>query len=323
MENLILIDWCSFTIRLYDEQNDFRYSLTDVVDLLGLSDYIERFEHLNGFYGYKDRFYFGGINLHCNNENSNTIWVEMSGSGCRTFETYGTNDFTYLFHFFYVNKHIVNINRIDIAYDDFNNVLEKDTIIHQITTGFYISRFKSIYSEISYTSDDWTLYFGSKKSDVMFRIYDKSAEREVKDKIPHWIRFEIQMRDDRASEFINKIIDNDLNIGLIFKGVCHNYVRFCKETKDSNKQRWKLAKWYEDFLDNADKIKIWTKCDIDYNFQRLQNFVQVNCGNAIDAYIKIKGLDGLDKAIKARPTLPNPKYIRLVNEMLGSDDTNA
>lgn len=322
-ENLILIDWCSFTLRLYDEQNDFRYDLTDVIQLLGLSEYTERFEHLKGFYGYKERFYFGGINIHCTNESSNTVWVEMSGKGCRMFETCSTTDFTYLFNFFNINKHIVNVTRIDIAYDDFNHVLDKDTLVYHASKGFYISRFKSIYSEISYTADDWTLYFGSKKSECMFRIYDKSAERGVKDKIPHWLRFEIQLRDDRATEFVNQVIDNDLNIGKIFKGVCHNYIRFCKETKDSNKQRWKTAQWYSDFLDNVDKISLWTKCDIDYNFERLQNYIQINCGNAIDAYIKIKGIDGLEKAVNARPTKPSEKYLRLVNEFNSKEDINV
>ncbi|MCD8328484.1 MAG: hypothetical protein LUC25_05225 [Ruminococcus sp.] len=52
------------------------------------------------------------------------------------------------------------------------------------------------------------------------------------------------------------------------------------------------------------------------NFDKQQLlFVQVNCGNAIDAYIKIAGLEGLDSAIKSRPTKPNPKYIRLVNDL--------
>lgn len=320
MENLILIDWCSFTLRLYDEVNDFRYDLTDVCQILGLTEYMEQFEHLKGFYGYKERFYFGGINIHYDNENSNTVWVEMSGKGCRTFETYSTSDFTYLFNFFNVNKHIINVTRIDVAYDDFNHVLDKNTLVFHVSKGFYISRFKSIYSEISYTADDWTLYFGSKKSDCMFRIYDKSAERDVKDKIPHWLRFEIQLRDDRAVEFINQVVNNDLNIGRIFKGVCHNYIRFCKETKDSNKQRWKTAEWYSDFLENVDKISIWTKCDLDYNFERLHNYIQVNCGNAIDAYIKIKGIDGLEKTINARPTKPSEKYIRLVNDLTRKDN---
>lgn len=315
MDNLILIDWCSFTIRLYDDQNDFVYNLVDVCRVLGLEDYIDNFEQLKGFYGYKKRLYFGGINIHFDSDISSTIWVEMSGKGCRTFETFSTTDFTYLFNFFYVNSHIINVTRIDIAYDDFNYMLYKDTLIYHVSNGYYISRFKSIYSEISYTGDDWTLYFGSKKSECMFRIYDKAAERDVKDKIPHWIRFEIQLRDDRAKEFILQVIDNDLNIGKIFKGVCHNYIRFCKDSKDSNKQRWKTADWYLDFLENVDKISLWTKSDIDYNFESLQNYIQINCGNAIDAFIKIKGLDGLDKAVKSRPTKLNPKYTRLVNEM--------
>lgn len=315
-ENIILVDWLSFTIKCFDIETDTAYSLGDVVELLGLSDFSERFEELSGFYGYRKRLYLGGINIHYDNPNSSTILVEISGSGCRTFETYSQTDFSFIFQFLYCNTNIVNVTRIDIAYDDFNKLLIKDNFIESITTKFYITRFKSIYSEISYTADDWTLYFGSKKSDVMFRIYDKSAERDVKDKIPHWIRWEIQLRDDLAIEFLKKVIENDYNIGMIFKGVCHNYIRFCKPTKDTNKQRWKIIEWYADFLDSAEKIKIWTKCDVDYNFQRLHNFVQINCGNAIDAYIKIKGLDGLEKAVKSRPTKPNPKYMRLVNETI-------
>lgn len=314
MENLILIDWLSFSIRRIDQQNETYYTLIDILELLGLSDFENLFESCNGFYGYKERIYYGGISIHTNNPNTDTYLIEMSGKGCRTFETYSKSDFTSLFLFLYHFKHICNVTRLDIAYDDFGGLLQKDVILKHITSRFYITKFKSIYSEISYTADDWTLYFGSKKSDVMFRLYDKAAERDCKDKIPHWLRWEIQLRDDFAREFLNKIIAEDLNIGAIFKGVLYNYLRFCKETKDTNKQRWKLAKWYADFLGSVAKIKLWTPCDVDYNFQRLQDYIQINCGNAIDAFIKIKGIDYLQKVITARPTKANPKYLRLINE---------
>lgn len=314
LENRILIDWLSFTLKTYDIETGLAYDLTDVLELLGMTEYSNRFEEIQGFYGYHKRLYFEGISIHYLSDTSSTILIEMSGSGCRAFETFSNTDFSFLFSFLYKND-FANVTRLDIAYDDFNGVLQKQNFIDCVSSKRYITRFKSISSEISYTSDDWTLYFGSKKSDIMFRIYDKSAERDVKDKIPHWIRLEIQLRDKLATEFLCKVIENDYNIGHIFKGVFHNYIRFCKPTKDKTKQRWKMEDWYIAFLDSAEKISIWTKCDIDYNFQRLHNFVQVNCGNAIDAYIKIAGLEGLDNAIKSRPTKPNPKYLRLVKDL--------
>ncbi len=79
-ENKFLVDWFSFTTKIYDIRHLFNF--------LGLDEIAGAFEPIFGVGFYKKRLYFGGINIHyasSNPSNVGTIWVEMSGQGCRTF----------------------------------------------------------------------------------------------------------------------------------------------------------------------------------------------------------------------------------------------
>ena len=79
-ENLILYDWLSFTCKKRDPYY--------FVDLLGLSKV--PWELTKGARGYKDRLYFNCISIHFNGRDDMGIWCEMSGQGCRAFESLTT-----------------------------------------------------------------------------------------------------------------------------------------------------------------------------------------------------------------------------------------
>ena len=79
-ENIVLYDWLSFTSKVHTPE--------DLISALGLSQC--PWQEIKGAHGYRDRKYFSCISIHYNGREDMGVWVEMSGQGCRTFETVQT-----------------------------------------------------------------------------------------------------------------------------------------------------------------------------------------------------------------------------------------
>ena len=236
------------------------------------------------------------------------IWCEMSGQGCRTFETLTTLQNGWEDLFASIREQHFNVTRLDVAYDDHSGMLDIDEIIQDTRNKEYVS--KSDYWEIIESSKGQSLQFGSPQSDTLIRIYDKARERSCAEG-EHWIRCELQLRRDRAIAFM----ELELPIGKGFCGVVINYLRFVEpDPLDSNRWRWPIKRYWGEFLAYADAVQIYRAPGMEYNFDRCERYVIRQAGNAIDAYIQIRGIHGFLDELKKRPTQRNPKYDRLVEE---------
>ncbi len=297
-ENIILFDWISFSSQIIDAQG--------MIEMLGLSQY--NWELINGINGYQDRLYLNSINIHFNHRKKESVWLEMSGQGCRFFEEYGNGDYISLFEYIKNNPDDVAVNRIDIAYDDHLQYIKIDDIVRDTLNQNYIS--KSNEWEVRKSSKGTTVYIGSPKSETLIRIYDKASERGYKDDTV-WTRIEIQLRKDRAKEYIKKI-DTD-SPGDLFLGVLVNYLRYVKPDKtDTNKSRWEMRPYWKKVIGDIGKKSIYTKPGTEYNLYQLEDYIYKKAGNAAEALIEIKGIDKFVEELKKTPRLPNKKYQRLV-----------
>lgn len=298
--SIILYDWFSMTSKIDSPQS--------MISLLGLEDL--QFVECHGFYGYKDRIYYDGISIHYNGRNDDMgILLEMSGQGCRTFETFSTHkSWEKLFDISMQKDY--NPTRLDIAYDDKcalddKPILDIKKIAREVKAQRYLSKMRSW--EVIYSNKGTSVNIGSKKSDTYIRIYDKAMERGGLDE--HWVRFELQLRRDRVKAFII----NQSPIGIKFKGVLLNYIRFVVPNKnDENKSRWKTQKWYQDFIGDVEKISIYTKKDIDYNLNHIECYIMRQAGNSIYTYIACMGLEYFQTKLKKRPTQLNKKQEALI-----------
>ena len=79
-DNAILFDWFSFTSKID--------SVSSIISMLGLYDL--PFLDGKGAHGFKYRKYFEGISIHYERDDG-LVWLEMSGGGCRAFDTYSKN----------------------------------------------------------------------------------------------------------------------------------------------------------------------------------------------------------------------------------------
>lgn len=297
--NKVIYDWLSITSKIHTAQQ--------MIEEIGMSEL--PWELTKGAHGYQDRLYYDHISVHYNGRPDMPVWLEMSGQGCRAFETYGHGDYERLFQIVDYNSSEMNITRLDVAFDDFTGILDMNRICSDTLNQEYVS--KANYWEVVQSAKGQTVVIGSPTSEVLIRIYDKARERGREDEIPHWVRVEIQMRNDRCKKFIQL----PLGIGNKFCGVMMNYLRYViPDEEDSNKWRWNLKDYWETLLGNASALSIYEKPGVEYNLLRCDNYVFNTAGNAIDAEIKIRGIDDFMKMLRSRQTRNNPKYDRLVTE---------
>lgn len=292
--NIIIYDWLSVTSKAHNPH--------DLISALGLSHV--HWTSTKGARGYQDRLFFSGISVHFHGRADMGVWIEMSGQGCRTFESLSSTGWENLFEFIHENGLIVT--RLDVAYDDHTGLLDIKKIMRDTEKGLFVS--KSDFWEIITSSKGTTIQIGSPTSKVLIRIYDKAAEQGIPDE--HWVRCEMQLRDDRALAFL----ELGMPLGRAFAGVLLNYLRFVSPGNDSNKWRWPMRSYWKRLVHDAEKISIYRAPGLEYSEERCRNFVVNQAGNAIAACIEMYGSDEFLDMIEKRTVSPNPKYDIIVQD---------
>lgn len=198
-------------------------------------------------YGYGKWYFYSGIRLAWGN--CDTIMIDMTGEGCRLFETL-VPDLDWLTFIKKVTKmQVHNFSRLDVACDtQGKGGLRMRDILRFTLDGHYVSRWK-LPPRIVQGREE-TVDFGSPKSRTMLRIYNKSLERECKltddISIPeNWVRCELQLRNDAVDSFIREWMKSG-DISACYFGIMANQLRFVKERKE-NASRSEIVKWWRDF----------------------------------------------------------------------------
>lgn len=297
-ENLILFDWLTFTSHCDSPET--------VMQLLGLKD-VPWQKMDKGRNGYRQRYFFENISILYDGAENMGICVDMSGTGCRAFESYSKINWNELMQILYFSSGDYNVTRLDMAFDDHTGILDIDELRDDTDDHLYVSRTRTW--KVEYGSAGTTIYHGSPKSNMYIRIYDKAAERDLQD--CHWIRVEMQMRDEIAIGFINGLMIHP--VGDQFRGVLHNYLRYVVDPgTDENMSRWPMADYWQDLIEGVGQIRVWSAPGIDYNEFHLSNYVINQAGNALDCYLRIFGMEDLIRELGQRSVKMSPKYLRLL-----------
>ena len=297
-ENLILFDWLTFT-----SQCDSPESL---MQTLGLQD-VPWQKMDKGRNGYRQRYFFENISILYDGAENMGVCLDMSGTGCRAFETYSKISWNELMQIIYFGGEDYHVTRLDMAFDDHTGILDIDELRDDTDDHLYVSRSRTW--KVEYGSAGTTIYHGSPKSNMYIRIYDKAAERDLQD--VHWIRVEMQMRDEIAQGFIAGLMANP--VGIHFRGVLHNYLRYVRNPgTDENMSRWPMAPYWAELIEGIAQIRVWSAPGVDYNEWNLSNYIINQAGNALDCYLKIFGVEDLIKELGRRSIKMSPKYNRLL-----------
>lgn len=309
-ENRLIYDWLSLSTRIHKPD--------EIISLLGMESC--PWEILTSGNGYTHRYYFNGISVSFVDGDMSHVGgfylLDMSGQGCRTFETYGSGDFESLFklvqreHGKEKIDQDVRLTRLDVAFDDMTGIFDIDVICDKTRLAEFVSRIQRY--EAIYGSKGNSVNFGSKGSNVFIRIYDKARERGYTDG-RHWVRCELQLRKENACGFVNKLPENSLS--TLYCGVLKNYLSFREvNEEDSNKRRWEESPWWTAFLNNARAISVAEKPGVIYNLSACEKYVLTQPVGSIKTLIKIYGSDSFIEMIENAPTPKNPKYRRLIAE---------
>lgn len=296
-ENVFLIDWLTFVAH--------GFTVDELKVLMGFSGDVPWEDDVKFLNGYPLQTFWNGVRFSYGAEEEKYykdptkarsdmgVCVTLSGAGCRAFESYGHGDwFRLLGDLFTVRESgarlrngvltSFHITRIDLAYDDHIGLLDINLIRYYLEDRYYTS--PSNRSDI-HRSDDQkkdiiglTCQVGSNKSDIKVRIYDKAAERGFTDR--HWVRCELQLRDDRAINAASALVSHT-SIGAVVSGILRNYLMFRTPSSDSNKSRWPVCLWWEIVLENIERIHLWISPGEPYNFSKTEHWLCKQYGQAI------------------------------------------
>ena len=307
MDNCILYDW--FTVSFANE--DYK----NIIHLLGMDKCNWEESQTGSRLRYGHRLVFDGVSLHYTDDwdrkHNQGCCLEMSGQGCRDFETFGHGDWWVLFEFIRLRR--ARVTRIDIAYDDFSGVLPLSIMADMARYFYFTARSQSVRI-IGESPDGVPDHFGlsvchgSKSSDLYIRCYDKRIEKHAYE-MNHWVRFEVQLRNDNCKGFIEAPAD----LGVKFRGVIAQYLNYrCPDPDDSNKRRWHIAPWWQKFLDSAAALSVNMKRDIEYNKDRLDAHIYDRNHNSIKTAILTDGLPAFLSEIFGHSEELPQKYSRLM-----------
>lgn len=325
LDNVFLIDWLSITFH--------GCKVDEIQTMLGMTkyDWITASSFVNGYpmatsfsnihirWGSDDaRFYHDSIDkkgvFHSAESKARVdmgIQLDMSGQGCRAFEEYSEFSWFDLFERIFRFGGRFSVTRIDLAYDDHSGLLNIWRLRSDVENRNYISKSKKamvIWSDNQENDvQGCTLQIGSKSSPVLIRIYDKAAERGFGTE-RHWIRVELQLRDDRAHEALRLLFQRE-SVGIVASGIIRNYCCFVTPTADTNRSRWPIAEYWQRVLEGMEKLRVWVAPGEPYNFSKSENHLIYQYGQFFQAYFAVHGEFSslLDRSRSAHPQL-KPKY---------------
>lgn len=251
-ENRSLFDWASFTFKLNNPR--------DIAEIIGLDPSLFS-ESPFGFSGYRKSLKLGNISIYFDGREDMGCHVEMTGQGCRLYEGYfSETPWQELFQAVFAAN--AKFTRLDIAIDNVDGTLTLDKIwnaieLHDNSVRTQFGEWRKIMKgsfEKGKLITGNTIYLGSSKSHIQFRIYDKAQESGV---AGHWIRFELQLRDKRAHEAARLFASGE-SIGTLATGIINTYFAIINDD-DSNKSRCSMQSWWSEWLQSTEKIRLSTE----------------------------------------------------------------
>lgn len=272
------IDWLAFTINFKHRKRQQTFD-KGIFRVLNLD--LTEFEEVPGRFLYNSGATFNGyVNVYWNDEekpvhknSSNTMTLQFTGQGCTDLAERFDNDFLAIFKAIKEYDETIKYTRIDIALDDSKDTVPLSKIEAKLRRGHYRS-IKKTYNIVKTSNQNrenkaMTIYVGNPRIDgsrgnVYLRIYDRKALCESKNILPpqefreSWTRYEIAYSKKYANKVVNEFLEGK-TVEEIFKTSLRQLLELLVPSKsDSNKSRWKVVKYWEDFLKISDKFDFST-----------------------------------------------------------------
>ncbi|MGP1910661.1 replication initiation factor domain-containing protein [Metabacillus sp. JX24] len=251
------------------------------------------FYHARGQNGYRQCLRNEIIAIYFDGAEDMGIHLEIKGRGCREYESYNKRSWKELLES--MLSYQASFSRLDVALDDFKGFFTIKGILRKVKNRELVSEFKKArnYEDICIKTgkgQGLSLRFGSDKSDVQIRMYDKLAEltntnNEVSADITFWNRTEIQLRNERAQVVALRLAaeeEGEITIGKTVCGILKHYLRFTVKGNDTNNRRWKTAPFWNKFLNGVDKLPLTTR-DATVTIESKERWINRNVATSLAA----------------------------------------
>ena len=288
----LLFDWVQATFYPDILDNDI-YKV--FFYLFGIDSSQVLFNQKSAFFGYNICYSFRDICIFCSDREDMGFHLYLTGSACRNFEDLGLS-YTSLFS--KLLKLNVHYTRIDVSFDDFTgkyfnfNGIKKCIKDRSIISRFRTSTEFTKTNLINIDNIGYTIWFGTRSSDIQYVFYDKLKERIynancdiIDDNIKSWIRFEMRYRNNYADTIIlNFLYNSDFNSYLL--SLINNYISFrVKNISDKNRRRWKMCSWWSLFIGSVGKVKFQPK-GVETSIVQKKNWLLRSCSyTAFEVFI--------------------------------------
>lgn len=299
----VLIDYLTMTSKIH---NYWQF-----LELLGVQD--QSFLEMPGRYGWQNRLYYRGISVLFGGSRDD-VCLELSGTGCRTVEEISDNTFDW-FGFlqdFELNLRIgeMNVSRLDIAGDDYEDVLNYRCMAMHCRRRRYICKARwNMWTD----GAEQAIYFGSPASDRRLRIYNKALEQGLEGE--HWIRAEMQMRNKNALSFLlNWFREKD--IGGCYAGVLRDFLRFTTTApKNDNYSRCKICPWWDKFIGQLEKCRqLYVEGGV-YSLWHVQNFLERQAASSLKLWLEANNGDWEDIVSMVEGAKLNSRQMQLLDKI--------
>lgn len=273
----VSIDWIAFTSTIISE-------VSEMISFLGYSgsDFMPLPKGANG---YKKMYRLEGapISILSDGNEDMGIHVIISGTAIPDLlehfkasilqdtpfgkDVIGLSDLdnTVMIEFLQQVRSIGWLTRFDLAVDDLGaQYFTLDDLKGFLDRQEVVSKFR-IYKDIlesTFTNEKTghTIYFGSRRSEVMLRVYDKQLEQnqkaaEEEELQEPWVRWEIELKNERANIAVDFLIRKK-QLGEIIMEILNNYVRVIVND-DSNRSRCSAHPLWERFVGMVGKLRLY------------------------------------------------------------------
>ena len=166
----------------------------------------------------------------------------------------------------------------------------------------------------------YTLYLGSKDSDVYFCIYEKAQEQKAKfgksiEDADILNRFELRLTNNAAENSADALMDSEDAAGTAFS-IINNYVRFIEPQADKRRYDCPTDKHWEQFMQGEERKLKLTMKPKPFDLERTENWINKQVAKSIkmlQEIEKMKGQDFVQQLLDG--TVLNEKHRKIVEQV--------
>jgi len=263
-----VIDYIRLTVKFPASVGDCPNSMADYAYAIARDVHTtgEIVSLSRGSYGYTNGFSVCGSGRVMWGEARMGVCIELPGTALSTWVASNDGaDSLSLLGYLLAFRINARITRIDCALDTFD--IHIHTFRDAARSGQIVTPGKTVRYLESFSDAGDTLYVGSRTSDRMLRVYNKSVEQGSD--LPIWTRVELEIKGELANLAAMSLIDGKVSIQDLIVSFCD--FRLLDATRTNNRTR---CSWWASFLGDCSRVVLLSKTALHDTLEKKLAWIQ-------------------------------------------------